>query len=97
MCEVTGYGWELEQAVVHVDTEHPKQPQWVTSGAMQAMEELGHFQLQGIVYRSLCHFVFLCDQRVFIMLRREVMAADEWRHVNEPQDLAMVSLCIHCL
>ena len=28
-----------------------------------------------------------------IMLKHEVMAADEW-HDNEPQDLVTVSLCI---
>ena len=33
-----GYWWELEQ----FDPEHPKHAQLVT---MQAMEELGHFQL----------------------------------------------------
>jgi hypothetical protein len=36
--------------------EHPKPAQWVTSlASMQAMEELGHFHLPGIVYRSLQH------------------------------------------
>jgi hypothetical protein len=33
--------WELEHAVTHVDLVR-----------MQAMEELGHFQLPGIMYRS---------------------------------------------
>ena len=42
-------------------------------------EELGHFQLPGIVYRSLRH--------------RADMAVDEW-HDNGPQDLIMVSLSI---
>jgi hypothetical protein len=46
---------------------------------MPAMEELGHFQLPGIVYRSL--------------LKHEVMAADEW-HNNGLQDLFTASLCI---
>jgi hypothetical protein len=42
--------------VVHMDPEHPKHTQWVTClVSMQAMEELGHFQLPGIVYRSLRH------------------------------------------
>ena len=45
---------ELEHAVVHAAPEHPKHAQWVTClVSMQAMEELGHFQLPGIVYRSL--------------------------------------------
>jgi hypothetical protein len=36
--------------------EHPKHAQWVTClVSMQAMEELGHFQLPGIVHRSLRH------------------------------------------
>ena len=56
LCEVAGYWQELEHAVVHVDPEHPKHAQWVTClVSMQAMEELGHFQLPGIVYRSLRH------------------------------------------
>jgi hypothetical protein len=45
-----------ECAVVHVDQEDPKYAQWVTClVSMQAMEQLGHFQLQGIVYRFLLH------------------------------------------
>jgi hypothetical protein len=52
----SGYWWELEHAVVHVDPEHPKHAQWVTCLVnVQAMEELGHFKLPGIVYRSLRH------------------------------------------
>ena len=44
--EVAGYWRELEHAVVHIDTEHPKHGQWVPSlVSMQVMEELGHFQL----------------------------------------------------
>ena len=51
---VAGYWRELEHAVIHVDPEHPKHAQWVTCLViMQAMEVLGHFQLPGIVYRSL--------------------------------------------
>jgi hypothetical protein len=43
-------------AVIHVDPEHPKHAHWVTCLVrMQAMEELGHVQLTGIVYRSLRH------------------------------------------
>ena len=42
--------------IVHIDPEHPKHAQWVTClVSMQAMEELGHFQIPGIVYRSLPH------------------------------------------
>ena len=48
------------------------------------MEELGHFQLPGIVYRSL-----LC----IIMLKHEVKVADEWQD-NGPQDLVTVFRCI---
>jgi hypothetical protein len=73
--EVAGYWWELEHAVLHVSPEHPKRAQWLTRlMSMQAMEELGHFQLQ-------------------LMLKHEMMTADEW-HVNGPQDLVTVSLCI---
>ena len=51
LCEVAGYWSELEHAV---DPEHPKYAQWLTSlVSMQAVEELGHFQIPGIVYRSL--------------------------------------------
>jgi hypothetical protein len=54
LCEVAGYWRELEHAVVHSDPEHPKHAQLVTClVSMQAMEELGHFQLPGIVYRFL--------------------------------------------
>jgi hypothetical protein len=54
--EMAGYWRELEDPVVHVDPEHPKQAQRVTYlVSMQAVEELGHFQLLGIVYRSLEH------------------------------------------
>ena len=56
LCEVAGYWWELEHAVVHFNPKHPKHAQWVTCLVnMQAMEKLGHFQLPGIVYRSLRH------------------------------------------
>jgi hypothetical protein len=50
------YWRELEQAVVHVDPEPPKHLQLVTClVSIQAMEELGHFQLPGIECRSLRH------------------------------------------
>jgi hypothetical protein len=40
----------------HVDPEHPKRAQCVSClVSMQDMEELGHVQLPGIVYRSLRH------------------------------------------
>ena len=56
LCEVAGYWKELEHAVVHVSPEHPKHTQQVTCLVnMQAMEELGHFQLLGIAYRTLQH------------------------------------------
>jgi hypothetical protein len=54
---------------------------------MQALEELGHFQLPEIVYRSLN--IGPC----IIMLKYELMAMDEW-HDNGPKDLIMVALCI---
>jgi hypothetical protein len=48
--------WILAETGTHVDTEHPKCAQWVTClVSMQAMEELGHFQLLGIGHRSLRH------------------------------------------
>jgi hypothetical protein len=55
LCEVAVYWRELEHAVIHVDLEHPKHAEWATCLSMQAMEGLGHFQLPGIVYRSLRH------------------------------------------
>ena len=51
--EVAGYWWELKHAVVHVDPNMLKRVTCLVS--MQAIEELGHFQLSGIVYRSLRH------------------------------------------
>ncbi len=70
------------------DPEHPKHAQWVTCPvSMLAMQELGCFQLPGIVYRSLQHGACI------IMLQHEVMVVDEW-HNNGPQDLVTVSLCI---
>ena len=49
-------GGKWKHAVVHVNPEHPKQAQWVTClVSMQDMEELEHFQLPQIVYRSLRH------------------------------------------
>ncbi len=40
----------------YADSEHPKHAQWVTCPvSMLAMQELGWFQLPGIVYRSLQH------------------------------------------
>ena len=49
---ISGYWRELE----HVDPEYPKRAQWVTRlVSMQAMEELEHFPLPGIVCRSLRH------------------------------------------
>ena len=54
LCEVAGYWRELKHAIVHIDPEHPKHAQLVTClVSMQAMEDMGHFQLPGIVYRSL--------------------------------------------
>ena len=53
-CKVSGHWREL--AVVHIEPEHPEHAQRVTClVSMQTMEELGHFQLPGIVCRSLRH------------------------------------------
>jgi hypothetical protein len=53
LCEIAGYWRELEHAVIHVNPEHSKHVKWVTFlVSLQSMEELGHFQLPGIVYRS---------------------------------------------
>jgi hypothetical protein len=50
---------------------------------MQAMEELGHFQLPDPCNMGRC----------IIMLKHELMAVNEW-HNNAPQDLVTLSLCI---
>ena len=56
LCEVAEHWRGLEHAVVHVNPEHPKHAQWVTYlVSVQAMKELGHFQLLGIVNRTLRH------------------------------------------
>ncbi len=56
LCKVAGYWQELEPTVVYDDPEHPKHAQWVTCPvSMLVMQELGCFQLPGIVYRSLQH------------------------------------------
>jgi hypothetical protein len=68
LCEVAGYWQELEHTVVHIDPEHPKHAQWVTClGSMQAMEGLGHFDLPGIVYRSLGNWVMHLKIYIFIL------------------------------
>ena len=88
LSKVAGYWQEMEHAAVQVNPEHPTHAQWVTCMVgMQAMEELGHFQIPGIVYRS--------DDMgpCMIMLKHEVMVVDEW-HNNGPQGLITVSLCI---
>ena len=49
-----GYWQELEHAGVYTNPEHPKHAQWVTCPvSMLAMQELGCFQLPGIVYIAL--------------------------------------------
>ncbi len=54
----SGGGGGGGHAVVYADPEHPKHAQWVTwPVSMLAMQELGCFQLSGIVYRSLQHGV----------------------------------------
>ncbi len=60
------YWQELEHAVVYTNPEHTKHAQWVTCPvSMLAMQELGCFQLPGILY--------------IIMLQHEVMVVDEWQ------------------
>jgi len=47
-----GRNWNM----LYADPEHPKDAQWVTCPvSMLAIQELGCFQLPGIVYRSLQH------------------------------------------
>ena len=55
---------------------------------MQAMEELGHFQLPGIVYRPLRH------EAVHYLVETAGDAGMLKWHNNGPQDLVTVSLCI---
>ncbi len=57
--------------------------------SMLAMQELGCFQLPGIVYRSLQHGPCI------IMLQHKVMVVDEW-HNKGPQDLVTEreSVCV---
>ena len=78
-----GWNWnKLSYTTIQII---PKQAHWVTClVSIQDMEELGHFQLLGIVYRSLCHGA---------VQKHEVNVVYEW-HYNVPQDLVMVSLCI---
>ncbi len=88
LCKVAGFWQKLEHTVVYADPEHPKHAQWVTCPvSMLAMQELGCFQLPGIVYRSLQHGPCI------IMLQHEVIVVDEW-HNNGLQDLITVALCI---
>ncbi len=85
LVQLAGYWQELEHAVLYADPLYPKHVQWVTClVSMLAMQELGCFQLPGIVYRSLQHGA---------VQNHEVMVMDEW-HNNGPQDLVTVSLCI---
>ena len=58
LCDISGYWRELKRSVVHVNPEHPKHAQWATCLSMQAMVELGHFQLPGIVYISVQHMFY---------------------------------------
>uniref|UniRef100_A0A8C7G7J7 V-type proton ATPase subunit F n=1 Tax=Oncorhynchus kisutch TaxID=8019 RepID=A0A8C7G7J7_ONCKI len=58
--EVRSYCWILAGTGIrcrtHFNSEHSKLSQWVTClVSIQATEELGHFQLPGIVYRFLRH------------------------------------------
>jgi hypothetical protein len=42
LCEVAGYWRELEQAVIHINPEHPKYTQWVTvNGVLEAKSGAG--------------------------------------------------------
>jgi hypothetical protein len=54
---------------------------------MQAIEQLGYFQLPGIVYNP-------CDMGpCIIMLKHELKTSNQW-YDNGPQNLIAVSLCI---
>ena len=88
LCEVTGYWRELEEDVLHVNPEHPKHAQWEDMSS----EYAGHGRT-GTFSASRNSVQILATWICIIMLKHEVMAADEW-HDNEPQDLVMVSLCI---
>ncbi len=76
--EVAGYWQELEHAVVHTDSEHPKCAQWVTCPvSMLPMQELEWFS-------ALC--TDPCNMGpCIIMLQHKVMVVDEW-HNNGPLD-----------
>ncbi len=87
-CGLWDVGPLLFNGVVYADPEHLKHAQWVTCPvSILTMQELGCFQLPGIVYRSLQHGA------VHYHAEHEVMVMDEW-HNNGPQDLVTVSLCI---
>jgi hypothetical protein len=78
--------WILAGTGTHCCTHWIRASQTCPMGDMsgiQAMEELGHYQLPGIVYRSLQHGA----------LNYHAETWDEW-HNNGPQDLITVSLCI---
>lgn len=55
MCEIAAYWQERENTNIHVDPEHSKQAQWVTCVSIQAIQELGCFQLPGMVFTSWQH------------------------------------------
>ena len=79
---------ELEHAVLYVDPEHPKHAQWVTClVSMQVVEELGHFQLPGIMFRSLGPCI--------IVLKQDVMAVDEWHDNGASGSHHGISVCGH--
>ena len=78
LCEVGGYWRKLEHAVIHVNPEHAQKVTCLVS--MQGM----------LSFQELC--TDLCDVSPWIiMLKYEVMAADEW-HDNGPQDLVTIAL-----
>jgi hypothetical protein len=55
------------------------------------LEYAGHERTETLSFQELC--TDPCDMgRCFIMLKHEVMAADEWRD-GGPQDLDTISLC----
>ncbi len=77
LCEVAGYWQELEHAVVYADPEPLKHAQWVTCPvSMLAMQELGCFQLPGIVFRSLQHGAYAlscCNMRWWSWMKGTTM------------------------
>jgi hypothetical protein len=77
LCKVAGYWRELENAVAHINPEHPKHVQWGTSSEYADHDRAETFSassncVQILVYMGLC----------IIKLKHEVMAVDEWHNLK---------------